>query len=82
MTPLNIERMPKGFKRYFISFIEMNSGYAYVASLNIRPETQSFINRFLKQMTQNFARPRWIVSDKAEEYVSNEVISLLGNMDI
>lgn len=83
MGTINIDGMPTGFKRYFISFIEVHSHYAYVSGLDKRLDTPTKINRLLNNMMKQFGQPpRWFFSDNTGEYTSRFMTKLLGNMEI
>ena len=83
LGPINIPGIPHDQHRYFISFIDMNSRYAYVSPLTVRSETTQLIDSFLSKMQKQFGHvPTCFISDNAGEYMSRTVETMLADMDI
>lgn len=83
LGPINIPGIPQHFKRYFLSFIDAASRYAYVQPLAKRSETTDVIKTFLdKLQAHTGATPTWMISDNAGEYLAGAVTNMLGEREI
>lgn len=81
--PININGLPEGVERCFISFIDIYSRFAYVAPLDVRANTPAFLTKLLDYITKTFGTsPKRLISDNAVEYMSRVVEQLFGDMDI
>lgn len=80
---LNNERLSDGLERYFISFINLYSRFAYVEPVDFRANTPEILTTFLHQVTESFGKPRTrFISDNVGKYMISVVEQNLGTMDI
>lgn len=83
MGPLQLPGIPSAVERYFISMIDTQSRYAYVANLTKRSQTGKLLQDFLARMARTTGQPqRWLVSDNAGEYMAEVIGSALVDLDI
>lgn len=83
MVPLKILGLPPGEERYFISFIDTATRYAYVALLNTRAATAKTIQTILSQIHNSTGKaPRWLITDNAGEHISDIVSKTIADMSI
>lgn len=81
--PLTLPGMPPTVKRYFITFVDAYSRYAYVQPIGKRAEAAQLIQEFLTRMQKSLGHtPCWLVSDNAGEYMSSVVADILADMDV
>lgn len=83
MGPLNIPGIPPNFRKYFISFVDTITWYAYVSALGQRSQAASTIQQFFDSIEKALGEPpRWLISDNASEYTSAVVTQTLGDMNV
>lgn len=54
LGPVNFPGITNEVERYFISFIDVVTSYAYVAQFHKRAQTPEFIDKFLKNLGRDF----------------------------
>lgn len=68
MGPINITGMPQDIVRYFISFVDTATRYAYVATITSRKQAAQMTELFLNKIQETTGTtPKWLVSDNAGE---------------
>lgn len=83
MGQINIKGMKSKFQRYFISFIELTTRYAYTQPIQSRAEAPKIISKFLDTMQDQCQRkPRWLITDNAGEYTSTKIAEILKERNI
>jgi len=69
--------------KYFVTFVDIATRYAFVLAITKRTEVISQIRNVLQQITAHFGKPPIIfTSDNAGEYQSHEAAKFYGDLNV
>lgn len=83
MVPLHVPGLPADVSRYFISFVDMATPFAYVASITSRRQASQMKETFLNKVQEaTGVTPQWLISENDGGYTSEVVRDMLGDMNV